>query len=301
MIRLATPEIGWLVDQAGQLYSTRDGARTWHRERSDRPVVDLEPRGETVWRVDESCPRAPARCRYTVQISRDVGRHWAAADPQPPIGHSGVSTLRPALVVASPIAAYVFSDAGYYPTARHSGEPPPTQWDPDPLLARTIDGGRTWTAPGLPCPAGDEGGSWGADLAISAADDLWLVCADEAGSGAMQPKHLHRSSDGGRTWSGDLGAPNAGSGGRTVAASPLRACSGGARTSISCTRDGGRSWFWPIPNGAANPRDGGVEVFQFLDQRFGWATGQEPDSGNVNVVWRTNDGGETWSSSPIAP
>ncbi len=301
LVRLATVDLGWLIDPTGNLYSTQDGAKTWRAEQSDHPVVALEARGDTVWRLDQSCPPSSARCRYTVVASHDRGRHWAAIDPQPPIGRSGVSSLRPGLAVPSPDVAYVFSDAGDYPAALHSGDPAPEHWKPDPLLARTSDGGRTWATAKPPCPADDEGGSWGADLAGSTADDLWLVCSDEAGSGAMQPKHLHRSSDGGRTWSPDLGTPNAGSGGRTAAGSPLRACRGGSRTSISCTRDGGHTWFWPIPNGADNPRDGGIGVFQFLGERHAWAIGQDLESGNVNVLWRTTDGGETWSPSQIAP
>jgi photosystem II stability/assembly factor-like uncharacterized protein len=210
-----------------------------------------------------------------------------------------MSSLTPSLVRPLPDVAYIFSDAGDYPDAAHSGDPSPREWNPDPLIERTVDGGRTWAAVKPPCPARKEGGAWGADLAVSTADDIWLVCDDTAASGAMQPKHLRRSSDGGQHWSEDLGTPNAGNGGRTAAGSPRRACRGGSRTSISCTRDGGRSWFFPIPHSADNPLDGGVEVYQLTDGGDGWAIAQDADSGNQDVVWRTTDGGETWSPSRI--
>jgi hypothetical protein len=299
-VRLATKDIGWLVDVEGVLYATRDGARTWEAEPSANPTVGLEALGPSVWRLEQSCPASDARCRYTLLTSDDYGRKWNTGQPQPPIGESGVSSLTPSLVRPSAEAGYILSDMGDYPEANHSGDRPPQEWKPNPILARTGDGGRTWTTTKPPCPAVGEGGPLGADLAASIPEDLWLVCNDEAGSGAMQPKHLHRSSDGGQHWSEDLGTPNPGNGGRTAAASVLRACRAGSRTSIACTRDGGRTWFYPVPNGVDNPRDGGVEVYQFADEHHGWAIAQDIDSGNFNVLWRTTDGGETWSPTRIA-
>jgi photosystem II stability/assembly factor-like uncharacterized protein len=300
MVRLATRDSGWLVDVDGNLYSTRDGARTWRAEPQANRTVALEAFGRNVWRLDRVCPPSNARCRYTLFVTDDAGDHWSPAEPQPPIGDAGVSSLTPSLVRPSAQAAYILSDVGDYPEANHSGDPPPREWKPNPILAKTLDGGRTWATIKPPCPAIGQGGYWGADLATSSPDDLWLVCHDAAGSGAMQPKHLRRSSDGGRHWSEDLGTPNPGNGGRTAAGSPLRACRGGSRTSIACTRDGGRTWFYPVPNGEDNPRDGGVEVYQFADDRRGWAIGQDIHSGNFNVLWRTDDGGETWSPTQVA-
>lgn len=299
LVRLVTAEVGWLVDMDGNLFGTTDGAKTWRAEATPHPVVSLEAVGRTVWRLEQDCPTPQDRCRYTLVTSEDGGRRWAALDPQPPIGRSGMSSLTPGLVRPSAEVAYVFSDGGDYPGAGHSGDPPPEEWNPDPVMARTADGGRTWSTVKPPCPARGLGGARGADLATSAPDDVWLVCQDEAGSGAMQPKHLHRSSDGGRHWSEDLGTPNAGNGGRTAAGSPRRACRGGSRTSISCTRDGGRTWFFPIADSADNPRDGGVAVYQLVDDQHGWAIGQDLHSGNYDVVWRTIDGGETWTPSRI--
>ncbi|MDQ3972786.1 MAG: glycoside hydrolase, partial [Actinomycetota bacterium] len=298
-VRLATKDIGWLIDVEGNLYSTTNGARTWRPERTEGAVVALEAHGESVWRLEQSCPESDARCRYAWLTSNDYGGDWRPAQPPPPMGPSGVSSTGVSLVRPSARVAYVLSDSGDYPAAGHPGDPRPEEWKPDPLLARTEDGGRTWTEMRPPCPAIGKGGSWGADLAASTPEDLWLVCHDDAYSGAMQPKHLYRSTDGAESWSEDLGTPNAGSGGKTAAASPTRACRGGSRTGIACTRDGGRSWFFPI-GGAENPRDGGVHVAQFVDDRHGWAIAQDNDSGNHNVLWRTTDGGESWSPTRIA-
>jgi len=125
MVRLATKDIGWLVDIDGSLYFTKDGAKTWHVEPGNHRTVALEVVGESVWRLDQNCPTSTARCQYTLVTSTDSGAHWAAEQPQPPIGESGASSLTPSLVRPSKDLAYVFSDSGDYPDASHSGDPPP--------------------------------------------------------------------------------------------------------------------------------------------------------------------------------
>lgn len=291
MVRLATKDIGWLVDEQGKLYSTLDGARTWREEPTEGVVVGLEAEANSVWRLEKACSSSDTTCHYTLMMSDDYGQNWRQAQPLPPIGPRGASLIRP-----SPETAYIISQRG---------ETTLENWKPDPVLARTADGGRSWTTLSPPCSGYDNGstyespGSSGWDLAASSPRDLWLVCQGIAASGAQQPKHLFRSTDGGDTWSKDFGTPNAGAGGYTVAGSPTRACRGGSRTSIACTRDGGQTWFVPIPDGADNPYDGGVTVYQFSDQRHAWAIGQDKDSGNYTVLWRTLDGGESWSPTRV--
>jgi photosystem II stability/assembly factor-like uncharacterized protein len=282
MVRLATKQVGWLVDEEGRLYSTADGAATWRRESTAGVVVELQALGPSVWRLDKACLGSGGSCRYSVVVSNDSGRTWTEGHP-PPIGKTGVSLVRP-----SPQVAYILSDRG--DTRLESPRP-------DPVLARTTDGGQSWTTLKPPCSGYDNGsgyqtpGSGGWDMAASTPEDLWLVCQDTPASGAMQTKHLFRSSDGGDTWSKDLGTPNLGAGGHSVAASPTRACRGGSRTTITCTRDGGRTWFAPITRPDS---DGGTEVDQFVDGLHGGATGPDDASGAF-IPWRTIDGGESWS------
>lgn len=291
MVRLATQQIGWLVDEQGTLYSTVDGAKTWREEPSDGVVVELQANGNSVWRLEKACVPSDRPCHYTLMMSDDYGRDWRQAQPSPPIGPRGAWFIRP-----SAETAYILSQRGETTLETRK---------PDPMLARTADGGRSWTTLTPPCSGYDNGstyespGSSGWDLAASSPRDLWLVCQGIAASGAQQPKHLFRSTDGGDTWSKDLGSPNPGAGGYTVAASPSRACRGGSRTSITCTRDGGQTWFVPIPDGADNPYDGGVTVYQFSDQRHAWAIAQDKDSGDYTVLWRTVDGGESWSPTRV--
>jgi photosystem II stability/assembly factor-like uncharacterized protein len=286
VVRLATREIGWQFDgdreRSERLLSTTDGGRTWRDEAVDGQVVSLEAHGRSVWRLEGRCAAQLKGCRYTLRVSGDYGRSWSPASAQPPASDGDASLIRPSASVA-----YVLSDRSR--DEDRAGEP---------VLARTTDGGRSWTTVRLPC-AGYRGGR--EDLAASLPTDLWFVCYDEPGSGAMAPKHLYRSRDGGAHWSADLGTPNLGAGGSTAAGSPRRACRGSSRTGISCTRDGGRTWFYPIPGDTENPRDGGVGVLEFVDENHAWALGQDEESGGFDVLWRTTDGGESWSPSAVAP
>jgi iron complex transport system ATP-binding protein len=71
---------------------------------------------------------------------------------------------------------------------------------PDPFIARTSEGGRSWTSLDAPCTGFKSRAHEAASgLAASEPGDLWLVCGDEPASGAMQSKHLFRASDGGRS------------------------------------------------------------------------------------------------------
>jgi photosystem II stability/assembly factor-like uncharacterized protein len=242
--------------------------------------------------LEKACRQERQDCHVTLMVSSDYGQNWTEAQP-PEIGSTGASLVWPSRQVA-----YILSDRG--DTTIDSGRP-------DPILARTTDGGESWTTLRLPCSGYNNGseyegpGSGGWDLAASAPQDLWLVCQDTAASGSMQRKHLFRSSDGGATWSQDLGTPNSGAGGYTVAASPTRACRGASQTSITCTRDGGRTWFVPIANGVESPYAGGlVEVYQFADDRHGWALGQDQTTGDFTALWHTADGGDSWSRQHVA-
>jgi photosystem II stability/assembly factor-like uncharacterized protein len=287
MVRLASPDIGWLVTDDGTLYASTDGAATWHPQPTGGAVMELKAHGQDVWRLEKACRHDRQDCHVTLMISSDYGQNWAEAHP-PEIGTTGASLVWPDRQVA-----YILSDRG---DTTIDGQ------RPDSILARTTDGGRTWITLRPPCSGYDNGsaddagpGADGWDLAASAAQDLWLVCQNQAASGSMQPKHLFRSSDGGRTWSEDLGTPNAGAGGYTVAASPTRACRGSTRTSIVCTRDGGRTWFVP----ATQVADTGMEMFQFVDGLHGWAMAQDETTGDFTALWHTADGGESWARQHV--
>jgi photosystem II stability/assembly factor-like uncharacterized protein len=288
----ASSTAGWLYavpelpdKHGGVLWRTTDGGRTWAQAATTGATVALVAHGERVWRVERFCPAnadsSPRSCRVTVFTSVDTGAHWSPLIVQPPVSGNLEGFSAPSAAVA-----YVLSN----------NDPPGNSDRTRATLTRTSDGGRSWQQIQAPCT-----GFVGEDLATSLPLDLWYVCHDQPGSGAMAPKHLYRSTDGGGHWSTDLGAPNLGAGGETAAGSPQRACRGGSRTSISCTRDGGRHWFFPGPDGAENPLDGGVTMLEFADPDHGWALGQDGETGSFDVLWGTTDGGETWFPSAIDP
>ena len=293
IVHFATTAVGWLFairdrpdEHGGRLWRTTDGGRTWTETATGEQTVALVSHQERVWRVERYCPMDAGTkqtpCRVTVFTSSDTGAHWSSLEAQPQ-----VTGVLEDFAASSSSVAYVLSNSD-------------TAYDPDDptlgTLARTTDGGRSWQKMQAPCA-----GSHGEDLATSTPFDLWYVCHDQPGSGAMAPKHLYRSTEGGTHWSGDLGAPNLGAGGQTAAGSAARACRGGARTHISCTRNGGHDWFFPPSEGEENPRDGGVTIIEFADPQHAWALGQDGETGSFNVLWRTTDGGESWSSSRITP
>lgn len=285
-VRMASPEVGWLVDPKDQpekrsiVLATRDGGRTWREVPTEADGVSMEPQGRSVWRLEWKYVRPGEVREDSLLASDDYGATWHPLPAPPPHNGIFVGFSRPTAEVA-----YVLSDGRLQPYEDRAGSAP--------LLARTADGGRSWTTRTPPCT-----GDAGADLDTSTPRDLWLVCSDNPASGAMQGKHLYRSSDGGDHWSGDFGTPNLGAGGATAVASPTRACRGGSRTGIRCTFDGGRRWEATVLSGGQeNYFDGGVGVVEFFGLR-GWATGVMSSDLPLNLVWRTTDGGHSWS--PVA-
>lgn len=281
-LRLASHEVAWLfesMEQSGDrsfFLATFDGGRTWADMPVDGEVLAIEPQGKSVWRLRQRCVPSGDACDDSIDASDDFGRTWQALGSPPP--HDGLINgfIRP-----DAATAYVVSD--------HRHQPYDEQAAPGSILVRTRDGGRSWQTLLAPCA------SAGAELAASSPTDVWFICVDNPASGAMQGKHLFRSSDGGEHWSGDLGDMNAGSGGSTAVASPTRACRGGHRTGIDCTFDGGLTWKWATIEGQDNYFDGGVDVVKFFGLR-GWATGFTTSDQPLNLVWRTTDGGKSWSA-----
>jgi photosystem II stability/assembly factor-like uncharacterized protein len=286
-VRIASAEVGWLFEakdpphKPAIVLATADGGRTWREVPVDADGVSIEPEGRNVWRREWKYDDAREVREDSLQASNDYGATWHPLPSPPP--HNGfiLGFVRPTAEVA-----YVFSDGRRHPYEDEAGSAP--------LLARTIDGGRSWTTLVPPCT-----GYPGAGLEASTPRDLWFECVEQPASGAMQTKHLFRSSDGGDHWSGDLGTPNAGAGGELAVASPTRACVGGSRTGITCTFDGGRTWKQAaLSGGQENYFDGGVDVVKFFGLR-GWATGFTTSDRPLNLVWRTNNGGKSWTSFPV--
>lgn len=153
-------------------------------------------------------------------------------------------------------------------------------------LARSTDGGRTFTVGSSPCSPG-----LGGELAPTSATNLWAVCPTGTEAGAW------RSVDGGVTFSALHTAILNNSARLGAASADVAVLAPNDSTStLLHTTDGGATWAQAsIPSGASFwPWIG------FTDAQVGAALVQlSQGSGNGPgplVLWRTTDGGAHWST-----
>jgi hypothetical protein len=265
------------------------------------PVVsDVSAIGANVWAVVGTCPisslTVAAACSASVDVSTDAGVTWHATTAPPVSEEPGVSVTDQDLELAriTPVRAYVLSFA---PTRSAGGA----------SLGRlgfTPDGGQSWLTRPDPCPAYFDSGQ---EMAASGTEDLWMVCASQAGSGS-QAKALYRSSDGGQHWtlSAAANAPVlsgnvdlAAGGGLPVdgyvspyslghenlaVLTPDDAWLFPDRSGVFRTTDGGRSWSTVSGLARAGLVGGGNGNIVFVDADHGWVC--EVGAG----LWRTTDG-----------
>jgi photosystem II stability/assembly factor-like uncharacterized protein len=241
--------------------TTADGGRTWTIQHSGAGPYRLveEWHGDEVWAVG---PRG----QYL--HSRDRGATWRRA-ARPPV--SGVAFGTPLL--------------GWTVKQRDIGSP---AW-----LSETRDGGRSWRRIGRVCR--DLGGFAG--LAHVAPARGWIVCRSQP-TGGMQPKSVHETQDGGRTWTLRACACFQRSRGRIDMAGYPFAVEFTARGDgallhtrgypITLTHDGGRTWRFRV---------GRPEVDFRLDTSIVSARLVFAIAGSMAVDARlimTRDGGRTW-------
>lgn len=158
------------------------------------------------------------------------------------------------------------------------GTPRQTRYQHD-LLARSIDGGRTFVTGDGPCVPG-----LGGDLEPSSARVVWAVCATGMMAGAS------RSTDGGATFK-PLRPPPLANAARLAPASDQTAvlAANGAGRPLYRTADGGATW---QPLRLPGDDDVWFDVV-FTDARIGEALVQI--GAHSAAAWRTTDGGTTWS------
>jgi photosystem II stability/assembly factor-like uncharacterized protein len=245
------------------LWVTADGGRRWVRAPVGPVVSDVSAIGPDVWAVVGSCPisslSVAAACPSppTVDISSDDGSSWQpSASPPPVTEEPGLSVADQDLELAriTPSRAYVLSFAPARAAAADSlGR-----------LGYTADGGQSWVTRPDPCPTYFDDGQ---EIAASGTNDLWMVCASEAGGGS-QAKALYRSADGGQQWT-------------LAAAANAPVLSG----NVSLAAGGGL----PV-NGYVAPDSLGHENLAVLSAQKAWVF---PDRSGV---FQTTDGGTTWST-----
>jgi len=299
--------VAWIAaDSAGDafaygpsLFIASSAAGPWHKSPQAGTVLSVSAVGRSVWMLLARCRGAastPNGCVLHLVESGNGGRTWKPVKSQPSgavtRGNESGPSYEPAagqtwLLRAGRSAAYVLaspavSDRGKSDSAR---------------LWYTANGGASWSRRRLGCGIG----ALSVSMARSPGGALVGVCADEPGAG-FQVKTTLISSNGGRTWTRRAGCgfrPGcrdplySGYLGQVAALSARTAFLVGDRSSLLVTTDGGRHWH-PVRPVVGNTSGGTFQV-TFLSRSSGVVLGQGGATNEDVDVFRTSDGGRTWS------
>lgn len=265
-LRFADSRDGYAYVQGagGVLYSTHNGGVSWERL-SIGTVLSFATGGGNVYLVTGHCTTQGCST-YRFQRSPVSIDQWTTAEPPIDLGASIVN------LSAHGSNVWLLGTVGSEGRMQHD------------TLARSADGGRTWsTGPG-PCFP-DLGGN----LEPTSSDVVWAICPTGMMAGAW------RSTDGGVTFNplktrGLVNSADLAPASDTVAV----LAANGAAAPLLRTTDGGASWsvvrgtrkaaFWPFVG--------------FTDTSVGAAIVALPDA-KTNLLWRTSDGGKTWFDVPF--
>jgi photosystem II stability/assembly factor-like uncharacterized protein len=151
-------------------------------------------------------------------------------------------------------------------------------------LARSKDAGRTFVTGAGPCVPG-----LGGELAPTSAQVVWAVCPTGMSAGAS------RSTNGGISFARIRTPPLVNSAQLAPASESTAVLARGVGARLLRTTDGGHTWNTPnTPRGATD-----IMWVGFTDARVGAAlaqTGYDASAKTeVTALWRTTDGGATWS------
>lgn len=272
-----------------ELFASHDHGVSWSLVPGFSNVVSVIPFGRSVWVLQGTCLPGSVTCTAGIETSSDGGRTWATV-ALPASGRIGGGY---AMIRTSPSATLLV------------GSPNPQTFGPAPMSSLTLlttDGGRTWRQGSAPCV--------GVSTFLSQAEDgtVWLACASVPGAG-NQAKMLARSFDGGVHWTPEhcpshaspptfptcyfSGEMNAGYLGSLVATSSTTAFLAGGRNNVLVTRDGGKTWSQTNPK--IGDMDNGTGPLFFANPTDGWVIFAASNSGAANALWRTTNGGRTWS------
>jgi photosystem II stability/assembly factor-like uncharacterized protein len=248
----------WVPFDWGALYATHDGGATWRRMTSPALVAFTTTDG-TAYAVEARC--TPSACNgYRFARAPVSSGRWSKS-PLPFTPDGPVMDIaargRDVWLLGTPRGRF----------ARHD------------VLARSTDGGRTFSTMPGPCFPG-----LGGDLEPSSPRVVWAVCPTGMMAGAA------RSTDGGATFV-PLQAPPLVNAARLSPSSDETAvlAANGAGRPLYRTSDGGRSWRPTATSG----RDEVWSDVAFTDARVGEALVQV--GARAVAVWRTTDGGASWS------
>ena len=288
-------------DQAGALFaygpglriSTNEG-RTWSSPRISGAVAALSTVGKSAWALTTHCRPGLASCTLTLLGTNGRDAIWAPAQPQPPDrtvgsyvaldGEVGTESLLTQTSQGAPVLA--LPDQPRKPEQ----SPPGTA-----TVEQAAVGDAGWVQTKAGCAT-----AFTSELSIAPDGSAWLACAGEPGVGS-QLKSASLALQGLEGWkvvspacTGLLTChepmPISGYLGGLFALSSSTAFYVGDRSALVGTTDGGRTWrTWPATGG----QDAGTVQVTFVSPRYGWAL--TAGSYTRSSLWRTSDGGATWS------
>jgi hypothetical protein len=287
-----------LLAAGPQVASSRNMGASWQQVQLPGTLVGLAVRGQRAWALVTRCRAYAARCAVHVIRSEDGGQSWRAAPVQPVVRVMPGLDVRLAQAGADqPLA--LAPDGGVllaWPavTAR-SAVPYPKTVAVQSLAA----GAKHWVSTSVACIPNP----FQTALAIASDGARWLACASEPAAG-LQLKAVALSRRAGEPWRVTARSCVAGAEhcrgrlsvggyiGDLYALSSSTAFYAGDRSSLAGTFDGGRSWrVWPqVGSDAA----GSLQV-TFINAQDGWALAQGVGPGVASSLWRTRDGGRSWS------
>jgi photosystem II stability/assembly factor-like uncharacterized protein len=166
----------------------------------------------------------------------------------------------------------------------------------DKGILKSTNGGSSWSKIWTP-----PDGFTVSDLVMASSSVAYVVGSkyveadDPDASGDVNV--IYVTSDGGAHWTDKSNALGKGDLFRVVATDAHHAWAVGEYMQIFATIDGGTTW--TKQNGTAD-NDGRFESLFFLNSQTGWAAGAEFSPGFKGVVFRTTNGGQTWTRTAVS-
>lgn len=274
--------------------STRDGGQTWQRSQpipaaGANLAVEVDFLDDQYgWLLTDTGYYATPQFVRTLFATTDGGLHWSRVSNVSPGAGSGLARM--AVGCAESGIVFVNAVNGWLAwNCSASNGPAPAQ-TAGPVVAATIDGGRTWSPVFLPSyPTGTDW-SCGSTPPIFTGNQgvLQLSCG---GIGHPGWDAVYMSADNGATWTvGQFPVPFFGPVDFLDANTAFFVSTNGADDSAGSdlyrTVDGGRDWTL-VKKGLFPGQS--IDDFQFIDATAGFA-----NTSNSPATWKTIDGGKTW-------
>jgi hypothetical protein len=277
-LRFTNLRDGWAFGPA--LYETSGGGWPWTPVfTSGRRITDLEAVGQNALAVFASCTGGAAdyasHCTsFSLYRSTAGSTVWTPVTV--PAAFRPMTTSQPSsasLVISAGTTGYLLAPSGE-------------------VLSGPVSGG-TWAELGrAPCKPGAPQGTEPVDAQFAAGPKLLLACDSLIDSVVPERTTLWVSANG-THWTSAGSAPHTGT------ATSLAAASGSpvvlaTTTGIYYSADGGKTW--SPANFGGNAASGGFSYVGMTNATQGVAV---PTDSGLGEIFVTNDGGRTWTASPV--